>query len=243
MALVAGLPAASAQELSVHVRSARLAPMSKEKEAELRARSDAARSALDERRDAARKQFGKDAEKWPAETRDAVQAAHEALMQAQADWFYVVELKQKDLDDSAADLAKALAEKRGVRVAADAAGADLVLEVAGRARVQGEGWGGQGAPESQLVFKAIPGPGLDVAALAKSAASWDPSAGFWSKASTHTWHRLTAAEPHWLLMSRKPGAGWMASYKGAAGEAAKAVETFAVQNAAALTAARQAAQR
>jgi hypothetical protein len=238
----ASLPAASAQELSVHVRGARLAPPSKEAEAQLRAKAESAGKALDERREAAKKQFGKDAEKWPAATRDAVQAAHETVMQAEADWFYVVELKQKDIDDSVADLEKALSERKGLRVAPEAS-ADLVLEVVGRARVQGEGWGGQGAPESRLVFRARPGAGLDVATLSKSAGSWDPAAGFWSKASTQTWHRLSADEPYWLLMSRKPGTGWMASYKGAAGEAAKAVEKFALDNAAALSTARQAASR
>jgi hypothetical protein len=224
--------------LSVHVRGARLAPMSKESQAQLKQKVDAARQARDELEEAARKQFGKDPEKWPVDKREAVQAAHETFMQEQAAWFYVIELEQKDIDDSVSDLGKALADKKGVRTTTDAAAADLVLEVVGRARVQGEGWGGAGAPESRLVFKAIPGPGLDVATLSKSAASWDAKAGFWSKAATHTWHRLTPEQPYWLLMSRKPGTGWMASYKSAAGEAAKAVEKFAQENASALAAAR-----
>jgi hypothetical protein len=237
--LLAPAPEAAAQDtLSVHVRGVKLAPMSKETEVQLKQKVDAARQARDELEEAGRKQFGKDPEKWPAEKREAVQAAHETFVQAQAAWFYVVELAQKDIDDSVSDLEKALADKKGVRATTDAAAADLVLEVVGRARVQGEGWGGSGAPESRLVFKAIPGPGLDVATLSKSAASWDAKAGFWSKAATYTWHRLTPEQPYWLLMSRKPGTGWMASYKSAAGEAAKAVEKFAQENASALAAAR-----
>ena len=51
--LAAGVPAVSAQELAVHVRGARLAPMSKEAEAGLRAGVDAALKTLDERREAA----------------------------------------------------------------------------------------------------------------------------------------------------------------------------------------------
>ena len=240
--LAAGLPVASAQEFTVHVRGARLAPMSKEVEAGRLAEVNAAVKTLDERREAAKKKFGKDAEKWPAATQEEVQAAYETVMQAEAARFYVVELKQKDIDDSVADLEKALSERKGLRVAPDAA-ADLVLEVVGRARVQGEGWGGQGAPESRLVFKALPraragrGDLVEVGRLVGSR-------GRILEQGQHA--NLAPADRRralWLLMSRKPGTGWMASYKGAAGEAAKAVEKFALDNATALTAARQAVNR
>jgi len=230
----------SAEPFAVHVKSSTPKAPTKEAAEELRQRSEAARTAYADLEEALKKQHGKDPEKWPADERGKCQAAHDAFLEAQTDWFYSSGLKQKDIDDSARELAQALTDKKLVRVAAVAEDADLVVEVVGRAKVTHEGWGGQGTAAAQLVLRVGPGGRVDVPALAQSGTVWNAKRGFWMRTNTDTIHEFTVEAPYWVLISTKPGMGWMASYKGVAGQAAEAIGRFGVENSDKLAAARRA---
>ena len=227
------------EPLAIHVIGAAAKAPTKEAQEQLRQKSEAAQKVYTDLQEGLKKQHGKDPEKWPDHERAECQAAHDAFMEAQTDWFYSAGVKQKDLDDSVRELSQALTDKKLVKLAATPEEADLLAEVVGRAKVTDEGWGGQGTVAAQLVLRVGPGGSMDVPALAKSGAVWNAKRGFWKRESTDTVHDFTAEAPYWLLISSKPGMGWMASYKAVAGQAAEAIGKFGAENADKLAAARK----
>ncbi len=238
--LIAFATAATAQEpLSVHVTGGVLKSQTKEEEAQLRAKSDAARTARDAVKEAGEKQYGKDLEKWPGEKVTEFKAANSAFFEAQTAWFYTAGLKQKDIDDSVAEL-KAALEKKSVRTVSTPAEADLLVQVLGRAKVNASNTTGSVA---QVALRVEPGSRMDAAALASSGAAWNEKKGFMNPdKGTEVVHDLTAAAPYWIMISSKPGMAWSSSYKAAAGEAAEAFQKFWTENKAKLAGTRRAAQ-
>ena len=112
--------------------------------------------------------------------------------------------------------------------------ADLVVQVLGRAKVTHDGWGGglgTKTAAAQLVLRVAPGGRVDAARLAKSDAVWNDRQTFWKKSDTSVVHRFTKDAPYWLLIATKPGAMFMASYKGVAKQAAEVLEKFGLENA------------
>jgi hypothetical protein len=231
---------AAADPIAVHVSGGPAKAATKEATAELKAKSDAARKSYADLHDALKKQFGKKEEAWPADKQSESQAAYDAFMEAQVDWFYSAGLQQKDIDDSVRELSEALA-KKPVRVAASPAEADLVVQVVGRAKVTTDELANPNGPKNvaaELVLRVSPGQRMNVPTLARSAPVWNAKKSFWMHANTDTVHAFSADAPYWLLISRKPGTAWIASYKGAAGLAADAIEKFGADNADKVAAAR-----
>jgi hypothetical protein len=239
LALAVALPAVAGEPLAVHVTGSTPKSPSKAAQEELRAKKDALRTAWKDLDEALRKQHGKNPEAWPAEKRDELQVAHDAFFEAQTDWFYSIDLKQKDIDDSVREVTQALSEKTQLKLATRPEDADLVVQVVGRAEVTHEGWGGQGTVAAQLVLRVGPGGRVDTPALAKSEVVWNDRQTFWKKSDTSTIHRFTEDAPYWLLISTKPGAMFMASYKGVAKQASEVIEKFGIENATKIEAARR----
>lgn len=235
---VAGPRGLQAADLAVHVTGATPKAPTKEAQEQLRLKKEALHQPYVDLQAALSKQYGKDPAKWPADKRAECQAAHDAFFEAQTDWFYSIDLKQKDIDDSVRELSQALEEKKAARVAATRDDADLVVEVVGRAKVTDSSWGANGVA-AQLALRVLPGGRLDAPALAKSGAAWSDKKSFWMKVSVDSLHEFTAEAPYWLLISNKPGMGWMASYKAAAGQMAEAIGKFGIENADKLAAARK----
>ena len=238
VALAAGA-AAGADQSAVFVTGVPVQAATKEAEAALRARSDAARKPFMELDESLRKQFGKKQEAWPADKQDQWRAAHDAFFEAQTDWFYSINLKQKDVDDSVRELTEALADKKVVRIAASAAEADFVVKVVGRAKVTNQDFGGNGVA-AEIALRVEPGARMDVATLARSGAEWSTREKRWSKTDTQSVHTFTADAPYWLLISQKPGSAFIASYKGVAKVAAEAIGEFVTANAEKLASSRRA---
>jgi hypothetical protein len=189
-------------------------------------------------KEAGEKQYGKDLEKWPAEKVAEYTAAKNVFFEAQTAWFYTEGLKQKDIDDSVAEL-KAALEKMGVRTVAAPAEADLLIQVLGRAKVTASN---STASVAQVALRVEPGSRLDAAALASSGVSWNEKKGFLNPdKGTDVVHDLTAEAPYWILISAKPGMAWTSSYKAATGEAAEAFQRFWIENGAKLAGTRRAA--
>jgi hypothetical protein len=235
---LAPLAAAGADQTAVFVSSVPVKTLDKAAETALRAKSDAAHTAYKALEESLKKQFGKKQEAWPADKQAEWRAAHDAFFEAQTEWFYTTDLKQKDVDDSARELTDALAEKKLVRIAASAEDADFVVKVIGRAKVTNQDLGNGVAAE--IALRVEPGGRMDVAGLARSGAAWNTKEKFWSKSDTQSVHTFTAEAPYWLLISQKPGSAWMASYKGAAKVAADAIGEFATANADKLASSRRA---
>ena len=229
----AGLPA-------VFVTGVAVKASTKEAEAALRQKSDAARQVYNDLSESLRKQFGKKLEAWPAEKQEEYRVAHDAFFEAQTDWFYSINLKQKDVDDSVRELTEAIQERNVARIATTPEDADFVVKVVGRAKVTNQDWGQNGVA-AELALRVEPGARMDPAALAKSGAAWSTKEKFWSKTDVQSVHTFTAEAPYWLLIAQKPGAAWMASYKGVAKFAAEAIGTFATENADKLASSRRAA--
>lgn len=241
MAFVATSASHAGEPLAIHVAGTVAKAATKADQDELQHKSAAARTAYFDLQEALKKQFGKDPEKWPADKRAECEQAHDAFFEAQTNWFYSIGLKQKDIDDSVRELAEALAEAKVVRVAGSSREADLVVEVLGRAKVTDEGWGGRGTIAAQLALRVGPGGRMSAPTLAGSGVGWSAKKEFWKKSSIQSVHTFTTEAPYWLLISTKPGMGWSASYKGAAGQVAEAIGKFGAENADKLEAARKAA--
>ena len=238
LALALATPAVAGEPLAVHVTSSTPMSPTKAMQEELRAKKDALRTTHTNMDEAYRKQYGKDPESWPADKREELLAARDAFFEAQTDWFYSIDLKQKDIDDSVREVAQAL-EKTQVKLATRPEEADLVVQVVGRAKVTHEGWGGQGTVAAQLVLRVGPGGRMDPGALARSEVLWNDRQTFWKKSDTSIVHRFSEDAPYWLLISTKPGAMFMASYKGVAKQAAEVIEKFGLENAPKVDAARR----
>jgi len=238
LTLVLASGAMAQDPLSVQVTGGVLRAQTKEESTQLRARSDAARAAWMGVKEAGEKQYGKDHEKWPAEKQAEFGAARNVFFEAQTAWFYTDGLKQKDIDDSVAEL-KAALEKKGVRTVATPAEADLLVQVLGRAKVTASNTTGSVA---QVALRVEPGARLDAAALVSSGAAWNEKKGFLTPdKGTDVVHDLTPEAPYWILISAKPGMAWTSSYKAATGEAADAFQKFWTANGAKLAATRRAA--
>jgi hypothetical protein len=225
--------ATGGEPLAVHVAGATAKSSSKAVQHERYEKKETLRASYDELDESYRKQYGKKVETWPDDKREDLLAARDAFLEAQTDWFYSIDLKQKDIDDSVRELTEAL-EKTGTTVVDGPADADLLVEVLGRAKVTHDGWGGgmgMKTSAAQIVLRVAPGGRMDTVRLARSDAAWDQRHSFWKKSDTSVVHRFTKDAPYWLLISTKPGAAFMASYKGVARQAAEAIEKFGVENA------------
>src|SRR5262245_6283513 len=132
--LASGVWAAGSEPLAVHVTGSIARAATKEAAEPLRQKSEAARKAYGDLEEGLKKQYGKKPEAWPADKQEQLQAARDAFMEAQIDWFYSSGVKQKDIDDSVRDLSEALGKKL-LRTAATRDEADLVVQVLGRAKV------------------------------------------------------------------------------------------------------------
>jgi hypothetical protein len=229
------------EPLVVHVAGSTPKSPTKAVQEELRNKKEALRARYESLDESYRKEYGKKVETWPEDRREELLAARDDFFEAQTDWFYSIDLKQKDIDDSVRELTEAL-EKTGVVVADRPADADLVAEVVGRAKVTHDGWGGGMGTKTaaaQIVLRVAPGGRVDVARLAKSDAAWNDRQSFWKKSDTSVVHRFTKEAPYWLLISTKPGAMFMASYKGVAKQAAEVIEKLGLENADKIEAARR----
>ncbi|HYU42800.1 MAG TPA: hypothetical protein VEQ84_11685 [Vicinamibacteria bacterium] len=229
-----GLGAAQ-EPLAVHVSGSSPKATSKEGEAQLKDKKDAARKAYLDLLETGKKEHGKKIEAWPADKQDQLAAVRDAFVEAQIDWFYSSGLKQKDLDDSVREVSEALG-KKPVRMASGPADADLEVQVVGRAKVETDELSSPNplVPKNsaaELVLRVAPGGRLDAAMLAKSGASWSAKKAFWGHADTQTVHAFSVEAPYWLLIARKPGTAWVSSYKGVAGQAADAIAKFGAENA------------
>jgi hypothetical protein len=229
LALALAAPALAGEPLAIHVTGSTPKSPGKAAQEELRARKDTLRASYDSMDETYRKQHGKNLEAWPADKREELLAARDAYFEAQTDWFYSIDLKQKDIDDSVRELSEAL-ENTQVKLASRPEDADLVVQVVGRAKVSHEGWGGAGTVAAQLVLRVGPGGRVDTPALARSEAVWNDRQTFWKKSDTNIVHRFTSDAPYWLLISTKPGAMFKASYKGVAKQAAEVLERFGAEN-------------
>ena len=232
--VIAGRVAAQ-EPLVVHVAGSSPKATTKEGEAQLKDRKDAARKAYVDLQDSLKKQYGKKIEAWPADKQDKLGAARDAFIEAQIDWFYSSGIKQKDLDDSVREVSEAL-DKKTVRMASSPTEADLVVQVIGRAKVETDELSSPNPlmpknTAAELVLRVAPGGRMDVPALAKSGAAWSGKKSFWNHADTLTAHDFSVDAPYWLLIARKPGTAWVSSYKGVAGQAAEAIAKFGVDNA------------
>jgi hypothetical protein len=226
--------AAAQEPLAVHVSGSSPKATSKEGEAQLKDKKDAARKAYLDLLETGKKAHGK-IEAWPADKQDQLAAVRDAFVEAQIDWFYSSGLKQKDLDDSVREVSEALG-KKPVRIASGLADADLEVQVVGRAKVETDELSSPNplVPKNsaaELVLRVTPGGRMDAATLAKSGASWSAKKAFWGHADTLTVHTFSAEAPYWLLIARKPGTAWVSSYKGVAGQAADAIAKFGAENA------------
>ena len=234
----------SAQEpLAVHVAGTSAQATTKEGEAQLKDKRDAARKAYADLQESLKKQYGKNVEKWPEDKQDEFEKARDAFLEAQIDWFYSAGLKQKELDDSVREVSEALGKKT-VRVATAPADADFEVQVVGRAKVETDELASAIAKNSaaELVLRVTPGGRIDAPKLAKSNAVWTAKKSRWNHADTITVHQFSADAPYWLLISRKPGTAWVSSYKGVAGQAAEAIAQFGVDNADKVAASRKTAK-
>jgi hypothetical protein len=239
LALALAPLAAAADQPAVFVTSVPVKAPTKEAQEALRQKSNAAKEVFKPLDESLRKQYGKKQEAWPPEKQEQWRAAHDAFYEAQTDWFYSIDLKQKDVDDSARELTEALADSKAVRIAPSAAEAHFVVKVVGRAKVTNQDWGGNGVA-AEIAFRVEPGAGMDPAALARSGAEWNTKEKRWGKTDTQSVHTFTAEAPYWLLISQKPGSAWMASYKGVAKVAAEAIGEFVTTNADKLASSRRA---
>jgi hypothetical protein len=235
--------AAAQEPLAVHVAGSPAKAATKEGEAQLKEKKDAARKVYADLQEAFKKQYGKNMEKWPEDKQDEIEKTRDAFLEANIDWFYSAGLKQKDLDDSVREVSEALAKKM-VHLADAPAAADLQVQVVGRAKVETDELASAIAKNSaaELVLRVTPGGRMDAAKLARSNAAWSAKKSRWNHADTITVHQFSAAEPYWLLISRKPGTAWVSSYKGVAGQAAEAIAQFGIDNADKVAAARMAAK-
>lgn len=236
---LASVTATAADQTAVFVTSPPVKASTKEAQEALRQKSNAAKDVFKPLDESLRKQYGKKQETWPPEKQEVWRAAHDAFYEAQTDWFYSIDLKQKDVDDSARELTEALAEKKVVRIAASAEEADFVVKVVGRAKVTNQDFGGNGVA-AEVVLRVEPGARMDVASLAKSQAEWNTKEKRWSRTDTQSVHTFTAEAPYWLLISQKPGSAFMASYKGVAKVAADTIGEFVTMNADRLASCRRA---
>ena len=238
----AGLAAAQ-EPLAVYVQGSSAKAATKEGEAQLKEKKDAARKVYADLQDALKKQYGKNMEAWPEDKQEQFAAARDAFLEAQIDWFYLAGLKPKDLDDSVREVSEALGKKT-VRLAAGPAEADFQVQVVGRAKVETDELASAIAKNSaaELVLRVTPGGRIDVPALAKSGAVWTAKKSRWRHADTITVHQFSADAPYWLLIARKPGTAWVSSYKGVAGQAAEAIAQFGVDNADKVAASRKKAK-
>jgi hypothetical protein len=225
-------PAAAQEPLAIHVAGSAAKAATKEGEAQLKEKKDAARKIYADLQESLKKQYGKNMDNWPAGKQDEFGAVRDAFLEAQIDWFYSAGLKQKDLDDSVREVSEALGKKT-VRIAAGPADADFEVQVVGRAKVETDELASSIAKNSaaELVLRVTPGGRMDVPKLAKSNAVWTEKKSRWRHADTITVHEFSAEAPYWLLIARKPGTAWVSSYKGVAGQAAEAIAQFGVDNA------------
>jgi hypothetical protein len=243
LSLATGGLALAQEPLAVHVVGSAPKATTKEGEAQLKAKKDAARKAYADLQEGFKKQYGKKMESWPEDKQDELEKARDAFLEAQIDWFYSAGLKQKDLDDSVREVSEALG-KKAVRLADSPADADLQVQVIGRAKVETDELASAIAKNSaaELVLRVSPGGRMDAAKLARSNAAWSAKKSRWNHADTITVHQFSAEAPYWLLISRKPGTAWVSSYKGVAGQAAEAIAQFGVDNADKVAGARRAAK-
>jgi hypothetical protein len=230
------------EPLSVHVVGSTPKATTKEGEAQLKEKKDAALKAFNDLQGGLKKQYGKKIEAWPADKQAELGAARDAFIEAYVDWFYSSGLKQKDLDDSVREVSEALGKKT-IQVATSPAEADFVVQVVGRAKVETDELSSGSAlvpknSAAELVLRVGPGGRMNAAALAKSGAAWSGKKSFWNHADTVTAHDFTAEAPYWLLIARQPGTAWVSSYKGVAGQAAEAISQFGIDNADKVAAAR-----
>jgi hypothetical protein len=148
---------------------------------------------FDEMEKADRKQFGKNQEKWPPETRAAYYEALDARGRAMTDVWYASP-SERDKADSVEDVAKALGRDREPPKQGDAwfayvatrKEADLVVEIIGRYGEVKFLVGGK-----SLGFEIIPGR-IGAKALAKVPREW---AGKTAWLPLYTYHWLSAREP------------------------------------------------
>jgi hypothetical protein len=242
LALVATTAAgAAADPTSVFVRAGSANPRDSADLAVLKDKKDAARKVYDDMTEALRKQYGKKPEAWPADKLEEWRIAHDTFFEAQTNWFYSTELKQQDIDDSMRELRQALADKGVVATADGPEDADFVVTVIGRAKVTNQDWGRNGVA-AEIALRMESGARMDPASLAKAGAVWNEKESFWSKQDTQAVHRFTEAEPYWILISQKPGMGWMASYKAVAKLAAETIGDFAKANETKLASSRRASR-
>lgn len=52
---------------------------------------------------------------WPDDKREELLVARDAFLEAEADWFYSIDLKQTDIDDSVRELSEAVEKTELVR--------------------------------------------------------------------------------------------------------------------------------
>lgn len=241
---LAAAPLALAEEpLAVHVVGSTPKATTKEGEAQLKEKKDAARKVYADLQEGLKKQYGKKVESWPEDKQDDFEKARDAFLEAQIDWFYSAGLKQKDLDDSVREVSEALG-KKAVHLVDAPADADFQVQVVGRAKVETDELASAIAKNSaaELVLRVTPGGRMDAAKLARSHAAWSAKKSRWNHADTITVHQFSAEAPYWLLISRKPGTAWVSSYKGVAGQAAEAIAQFGVDNGDKVAAARRTAK-
>lgn len=229
--LTLGVTASSAaQELAVHLTAGTARQVTREEDRQLEAKFRDAQKIYEEVEKALKKQHGKNPEAWPEAQQEDLRVARDASAQAQTDWLYSG-IEQKEIDDSLRDVSQKVAEKKSVRIVASPAEADLVVQVIGRGKViRNLGWGGDEAA-AEVAMRIGPGGHLDGAALAKSGAAFRAKKSGWSRAGAFTIHDFSADAPYWLLVSRKPMMGFSMPWKGAAGQAADALERFGAENA------------
>ena len=160
--------AAAQEPLAVHVAGSPAKAATKEGEAQLKEKKDAARKVYADLQEAFKKQYGKNMEKWPEDKQDEIEKARDAFLEANIDWFYSAGLKQKDLDDSVREVSEALAKKT-VHLADAPADADLQVQVVGRAKVETDELASAIAKNSaaELVLRVTPGGRMDAAKLAE----------------------------------------------------------------------------
>ena len=103
----AGLAAAQ-EPLAVHVAGSSAKAATKEGEAQLKEKKDAASKSFLDLQSGLKKQHGKKMDAWPADKQAELGAARDAFIEAYVDWFYSSGIKQKDLDDSVREVSEAL---------------------------------------------------------------------------------------------------------------------------------------
>jgi hypothetical protein len=174
-------------------------------------------------------ELGKDKDKWPPEKQEELRQAEDVekmiLMELES-----LDLKQKDLDDTAEDIKRSIQgegmakAKKHIRLVEAAEGAALRVEVMGRRK---EGSGGLVACATcyyYVYLKITPGVGFNAETFSQIA----PKGGFLD--NVRRIHQYRADEPFWIIEAGNTG-----RWGNAANQGAGALNDFIEENMSALT--------